>query len=281
MQELFFTTNKPRHRYKSEQFFTEYLRLKDQSTFGRVSGKQDSFFKKMLVMKKFFLWYFQIKSARLGLKLFKKAFLKKRFTFRSLTAFFHALERNILVTLVRIGFAVEMLDAYHQVLSHFVFVNGNRITTPFYVLRLGDIVETLGPVLKYVIWRKPILILIRTFVIFRLTYFFDSGCLYRLQNKVPLLRLKLFRKRKKSLFRFWRTKLSFRKEAGFLTNRQQRTSQVLNNKFGSYSLFSYLKTKIGSSQSMNERFLKKHRNDRPTYVLKSFPQSAQKIGRHS
>ena len=87
------------------------------------------------------MWYYFLPSKIFFKKLFQKQFLKNIFTFRSLLAFFHLLERNILVLLVRSTFVLNFSQAYYFIKAGFVFINGFSNTRNFYTTKVGDIFE--------------------------------------------------------------------------------------------------------------------------------------------
>jgi ribosomal protein S4 len=141
MRDLYFTSNNPKHTYKSEKFFSLYFRLRDSGNFG--SRIQSSNFKKLLILKRFFCWYYFLPNNKFFKKLFARTFVKKRVTFNYVAAFFHLLERNLAVLLVRTQYCTNLLQALSFIKSGFVTVNGCFITNPFYPTKLGDIVEVL------------------------------------------------------------------------------------------------------------------------------------------
>lgn len=141
MRDLYFTANNPKHTYKSEKFFSLYFRLRETGNFG--SRIQFSNFKKLLILKRFFCWYYFLPNNQFFRKLFQKTFQQKRITFNYVSAFFHLLERNLVVVLVRSQYCTNMLQAYNMVKSGFVTVNGVFITAPFYATRVGDVIEVL------------------------------------------------------------------------------------------------------------------------------------------
>jgi hypothetical protein len=172
MRELFLTTTRPKHRYKSAKYFTAYFSLRRRSFFGALAGRRDSFTKKILVLKKFFSWYYQIVSFKLFKKVFHKTFLKRRVSFRSLLAFFHLLEKNILTLLVRSGFCLNMKEASFLVRSGFVFVNGGRVCIPCYFGRISDTLEILTWQKFSFLYHRSVLFFSRDLLYFRLNYLF-------------------------------------------------------------------------------------------------------------
>ena len=173
MRDVFYTTTRPRHAYKSERFFRGYFRSRKRSGFG-VRSRGD-FLTKMLTMKKFFRWYFRIAKIAYFRKLFTRQFIRKQYTFEALTMFFHLLERNLLVLLVRSRFCSNFDHAYSLVRSQFVFVNGIRTSVPFFTTRLGDIIELAGWA-RYSLYYRLLFFLIPQFVLFRLFYFRNLFC---------------------------------------------------------------------------------------------------------
>jgi hypothetical protein len=170
MRRLFFSSNRPRHRYKTEKFFTDFLRLRNQSWFG-YGGKQESFYKKILIVRKFFMWYFQLTTPRLCAKLLQKAFLRKRLTFRSLTTFLNLLERQLAVHLVRARLTKTL--PFGQVLANAgcVYVNGSVVKTFPYFLQIGDVVEVFAQKYGVSFWQKGLLFESPVFSLLRLRYF--------------------------------------------------------------------------------------------------------------
>jgi len=149
MKEFFFTSTQPKHPYKSEQFFIHYNKNAHESRFVSGSSQQFSYFKKMLVLKKFFMWYYNIKTWRFFIKIFKKTFLLRHYSFRYLLNLYHLLERNLLVVLVRCKYVIDLEEALYLVKNKYVYVNGVNITLPFFSTKLGDIVEIMDWQLKY------------------------------------------------------------------------------------------------------------------------------------
>ena len=146
MRDLYYTATAPKHLYKSEKFFVQFFSARRLNNFGaRVTF---SGFKKFLVLKKFFIWYYFLPSKTFFKKLFKKYFLKNIFTFRSLLAFFHLLERNLIVLLVRGNFAINFLQAYYYIKSGNVFINGFAVTRNFYATKVGDLFEIFTSYIK-------------------------------------------------------------------------------------------------------------------------------------
>jgi ribosomal protein S4 len=139
MKDLFFTATSPQHSYKSERFFKLFFKLRKISQFG--SRNFQSQFKKMLILKKFFMWYYYISTVRFFRKIFTKFFLKKRFTFRYLLSFFHLLERNLLVLLVRANFCRNLLQSLYFIRGGLIWVNGLRFKQSFLTTYLGDCIE--------------------------------------------------------------------------------------------------------------------------------------------
>ena len=178
MKPLFFTSTKPKHQYKTEKFFSGYLKTKKVSRFVSGSSKQFSNYKKMLVMKQFFMWYYNIKSWRLFFKVFQLSFLQKRYTFRYLLSLYHLLERNLLVLLVRTKFSFNLIESLYYVKNKFIYVNGFLVTLAFSSTKVGDIVEVFTWQYKYFSNYFPVLLLSRKASIFYYTYYLPLKHLY-------------------------------------------------------------------------------------------------------
>src|SRR3569623_1332909 len=141
MKDLYFTGTNPHHNYKSEQFFDLYFKLRRRSGFG--ARVRSSAFKKKLIIKKFFMWYYFVPTKRIFVKLFHKMFLTNVFSFRRLTALLHLLERNLLVLLVRTQVCTNLLLALYTVKAGMVFVNVFAPSRAFYATHIGDFIEIL------------------------------------------------------------------------------------------------------------------------------------------
>jgi hypothetical protein len=171
MKPLFLTSTRPKHKYKTEKFFSGYLRTRKVSKFVSGSSKQFSNYKKMLVMKKFFMWYYNIKSWRLFIKVFKLTFLQKRYTFRYLLSLYHLLEKNILVLLVRAKFSFNLIESLYYVRSKFIYINGFPVDLAFFSTKVGDIVEVFKWQFKYILKFMPLLFLVKKAGRFFYNYF--------------------------------------------------------------------------------------------------------------
>jgi len=169
MRDLFYTTSRPKHVFKSEEVFRFYARSRYISAFGvRV---KNSYFKKLLLLKAFFRWYFRLNKVQMFRKVFSRSFLKKRVTFNALAMFFHLLERNVLVLLVRSGLCPNMDIGYTYIKARSVFVNGISVTVPFYASRIGDVVELAEWLVQEARVYQPLYFLVKGFFLFRLLYF--------------------------------------------------------------------------------------------------------------
>lgn len=171
MRDLYFTSTNPKHTYKSEKFFSLFFRLRKTANFG--SRVFFSNYKKFLVLKKFFQWYYFLPTKRFFRKIFSRFFQQKKATFRYLATFFYLLESNLLVVLVRTNFAANMYQALSFVKGGLIAINGFFITRAFSSLALGDIVECLigfTNSLLLVFWRRYL-----TFKSYRLRYFQGFG----------------------------------------------------------------------------------------------------------
>ena len=171
MKPLFLTSTRPKHKYKTEKFFSGYLRTRKVSKFVSGSSKQFSNYKKMLVMKKFFMWYYNIKSWRLFIKVFKLTFLQKRYTFRYLLSLYHLLEKNILVLLVRAKFSFNLIESLYYVRNNFIYINGFPVDLAFFSTKVGDIVEVFKWQFKYILKFMPLLFLVKKAGRFYYNYF--------------------------------------------------------------------------------------------------------------
>lgn len=140
-RDLYFTATNPYHNYKSENFFDAYLAQRSRTAFG--AGVNNSAYKKKILMRRFFMWYYFIPTKRFFVKIFSRAYQHQFFTFRSLGSLFHLLERNVLTLLVRAQFCPNLLQALYFVKAGFVFLNGRTLTKSFWVTRLGDCIEFL------------------------------------------------------------------------------------------------------------------------------------------
>jgi hypothetical protein len=201
MKPLFLTSTRPKHKYKTEKFFSGYLRTRKVSKFVSGSSKQFSNFKKMLVMKKFFMWYYNIKSWRLFFKIFKLPFLQKRYTFRYLLSLYHLLERNLLVLLVRTKFSFNLIESLAYVKNKFIYVNGYPMISLFTSTRVGDIIEVLKWQSQYItnyfyilfLTRKAARFYFRYFVPIKRLYYITKFCFKRFKTKFcNFLRYKLY-----------------------------------------------------------------------------------------
>ncbi len=175
MRDLFYTTTRPKHSFKSEQWLRALHRLQRKSGFGvRV---RDSFFKKMLIFKRFFKWFYRVKKIATFRRLLSRGYLRRRFTYRGFASFFLSLEYNLLVSLVRSGFCNNLDAAYFSLHGRFVFVNGHLVACPFYSMRIGDIVEydpnRIMDLLPYTLPN----ITFRQFAVYR-QYFFQESARY-------------------------------------------------------------------------------------------------------
>lgn len=176
------------------------------SNFG--SRSYMSTYKKLLVLKRFFRWYYFIPNVRFFNKVFSWFFLRKKVTFRYLATFFFMLESNVLVLLVRAQFVTNLLQAFNLVKGELVAVNGFFVNRNFFSTHIGDLVEYLNhwhKILGLVFWKRFLL-----FRSFRKRYF--SGVRTKLFLPFTMVRrrrrrrnLLLTRKRKRILPRLKNT----------------------------------------------------------------------------
>ena len=201
MKPLFLTSTRPKHKYKTEKFFSGYLRTRKVSKFVSGSSKQFSNFKRMLVMKKFFMWYYNIKSWRLFFKVFKLPFLQKRYTFRYLLSLYHLLERNLLVLLVRTKFSFNLIESLAYVKNKFIYVNGFPMTSLFTSTRVGDVIEVIKWQSKYItnyfylmfLTRKAARFYFKYFSPIKRLYYITKFCFKKFKTKFSnFLRYKLY-----------------------------------------------------------------------------------------
>lgn len=167
MRDLYFTTSNPRHTYKSEGFFRLFFQLRKTANFGTRSILSN--YKKLLVLRKFFSWFYFVPSKRFYFSLFQKQFSKQRVNFRRLAAFFNVLERNLVVLLVRSQFFKNYAVAWANIFAGTIFVNGFNVKRSFYTTQIGDVIEvfySLIYLLPYLFFRKRL-----KFKTYRFRYF--------------------------------------------------------------------------------------------------------------
>jgi hypothetical protein len=248
MKPLFLTSTRPKHKYKTEKFFSGYLRTRKVSKFVSGSSKQFSNFKKMLVMKKFFMWYYNIKSWRLFFKIFKLPFLQKRYTFRYLLSLYHLLERNLLVLLVRTKFSFNLIESLAYVKNKFIYVNGYPMTSLFISTRVGDIIEVIKWQSKYITNYFYLLFLTRKAARFYFQYFVPIKRLYYITKF-------FFKEFKEKYSNFLRHKLYYNWIFFklFLINMSQQKNKGLKRNSTSLINIALLENKLKKSSALLRR----------------------------
>jgi hypothetical protein len=144
MKKLFFTTTCPRHPYKSEKFFYLFQRLRYINFFGRnKSNNRRTFFKRMLVLKRFFMWYYSFMRNRHFFRLMRQL--------RKYSTGFHGIFYNLLqllelhlhVLLIRAFRAPNLVISKNIVDAGLIMLNGDRLVgqQKNFFIKLGSIVE--------------------------------------------------------------------------------------------------------------------------------------------
>ncbi len=173
MRELFLTTTRPAHKFRSERkLFGVFWRLRQHRHVVRFGNRsRNSMYKTMLGFKRFLLWYYGIRSFRFWKKLFTKSFLKRRGSYRFFGLFLHLIECSLFSILVRSGYSTGYSEAISLIRSNQVFVNGVKVNIAFFSLGIGDIIEFSPTYFYYAVW-LPVVFLSRTFFAFRRRYFY-------------------------------------------------------------------------------------------------------------
>lgn len=144
MKKLFFTTTSPRHPYKSEKFFYLFQRLKSFNFFGKNrANNRKTCYKRMLVLKQFFLWYYSFLGNRQFTRFMKKIIVYNRGFVGIFSRFVNLLELHVQVILVRANFVPNLKLAKTLIMSRLVFLNGHCLKRSNVFVKKGDIVELL------------------------------------------------------------------------------------------------------------------------------------------
>lgn len=143
---FFFNNKKPAYYYKSSKFYFLFLRARRRYSLGLRAGRgyKSSYFFRMHYLRRFFLWYYNVKTNFRFRKLMRnvrKAPVSSRYG--RFFQFFFVIERQLAVVLFRLLFVRSLRQAHLYVRSGAVYINGVQKTNPFYVVPVGGVVEVI------------------------------------------------------------------------------------------------------------------------------------------
>lgn len=142
MKKLFFTTTSPRHPYKSEKFFYLFQRLRYFNFFGKNrANNRKTLYKRMLILRRFFGWYYSFLGNKQLKRFFRKISLYNREHIGIFYKFINLLELHIQVVLVRAQFITNLKLAKTVINSRQILLNGRYIHSSNIFLKKGDIIE--------------------------------------------------------------------------------------------------------------------------------------------
>ena len=142
MKHLFFTSTSPRHPYKSEKFFYLFQKMRYINFFGRnKANNHRTIFKKMLILKRFFGWYYTFLGNRHFCRLMRNLSIYNRSSLNLFYKFLYLLEMHVRVILVRSNLVRNLFLAKTMILGNAVHLNGKKLQNKITFLKQGDLLE--------------------------------------------------------------------------------------------------------------------------------------------
>ncbi len=154
MRSLFFGVKRPSFYYKSSKFYFKFRQTSRRRFLlgpRRTFGFRPSYAFRMHYLKRFFLWYYDLRNNFKFRRLFRtiKA-VKIPNKFGSFLRFLYVVERFLAVFLVRLYFARNLPQARSFVELGFVFVNGKQALKYDFIVPFGALVEVIfRPIFTY------------------------------------------------------------------------------------------------------------------------------------
>jgi hypothetical protein len=152
---LLYHNAKARRPYKSEKVFSQFRYLKLRNDF--VSAKRvASYYKKLCMLKKFFVWYYDLRGSRQLRALFRGVFRWASGRPAFLVYCLMRLEHLLPIALTRFGWTSFWNQSISFIRSGLVYINGICCTHTHFYLCSGDLVEIKNWFALVLLWNRPL-----------------------------------------------------------------------------------------------------------------------------